>query len=108
MTGLAPESMWDVLLMPLLFTFFGLAVRGAAAAYRNNTGLRPKPLPVLLGTFIPLAFALWFGLRWMYQLFSPNDLDQYLYRQSGITRKILYSHWLSVLLPLAAIVGVIL
>lgn len=100
--------MWDVLLMPLLFTFFGVMVRVAAAAYRNNTGVRPKRIPVLLGTYIPLAIALYFASGYMYQMFNPNGAERYIYRMSGITGKVLYSHWIGFFVPIFAAIGIFL
>ncbi len=100
--------MWDVLLMPLLFTFFGVAVRGAAAAYRNNTGLRPKRLGVLLGTYLPLAIAMYFGLTFLFHMYNPNSLERYVYLNTLLTKKIKIAHYLAFLLPLLATVGVVL
>lgn len=99
-----PTSMWDLLIMPLLFTFFGVAARIGAAQYQRNFGKRTKHAWYV---YPPLAIALTYGLHWIYQLWLPNELSRMVYLNAGLTGRVRYAHYVAFLLPLIALIGVL-
>lgn len=101
----APESMNEVLLLPLLFTFFAVAARVAARTYWRNFGRRK---PHWWYVYPLLALALLFGAKWIYLLFNPDSLDRTMYLQTLITRKVRVAHYVAFLLPLLTTIGIVL
>ena len=106
-TGMAPESMMDVLLLPLLLTFFGIAARIGAVSYMRTYGKRPNHF---LLTYIPLGLAMLIGLSWMYKLYQPDALSREFYAQSllGVKGRVQKAHYAAFLIPLVATIGIAL
>lgn len=97
--------MSEVLLLPLIFTFFAVVGRVAARKYWRNFGKRK---PHWWYVYPLLALALLFGAQWMFFMFNPNSLDRIMYTQTLITRKVKAAHFMAFLLPLGATIWIVL
>ncbi len=99
-----PPSPIDILLLPGLLTFFGLAVY---LVVWQQTRLRDRLGPARWGGVAVLILALIAGWRPMWDLINP-DLGAF-YRTSIqiFGKKYLYSHYICFLLPLFSLIGVV-
>lgn len=101
----APDSISDVLLLPLLFTFFALAARISARIYWRNFGKRKRHWWYV---YPLLALAIFFGADWMYKMFNPDSLTRMMYLGTLTSRKVLAAHYLSFFIPLLTTIGIVL
>ncbi len=90
-----PQSSLDIIISSFLFAFFGVMMFIAAVRYEKSYD---KPATWWKLCFIPLGLAVIFGLQ------KIAFMNNYIYRNTIISNKLLYSHWLSFLVPVLAIV----
>lgn len=99
----SPESLGTLILMPLLFTFFGLAARMSARMYWRNFGVRKAHAWYV---YPLLALGLLFGFARIYQIYNPDEFVRMAYSQTILTKKLYYGHFAAFLIPLAALLAV--
>lgn len=100
----SPDSVGQLILMPLLFTFFALAARMSARIYWRNFGKRKNHYWYV---YPLLVIALYFGFQRIYPLYNPDDFVRTAYAQTITTNKLYYGHYIAFLIPLVSLLGVI-
>lgn len=96
----APESFVDLLVLPGLMVVFALLLRLGAWG-RDRSGASGKWLKI--AALVPLAFGLWVGLQQVWAIHNPDT--GYLYAKTIDGKKVLFSHYLSLILPLLTLLG---
>jgi hypothetical protein len=96
----APENFVDVLILPVLTVVFALLLRLGGWG-RDRSGGNGKWLKI--AALFPLAFGIWIGLQQVWAIHNPDT--GYLYAKTIDGKKVLFSHYLSLILPLLTLVG---
>jgi hypothetical protein len=98
----APENFYDLLIVPMLAVFFGLLVRFLGW---NKHRMGQKSATWNIIAVIVLSIGVYAGARTVWNLYDP-ELGSF-YRETIWQRRMLYSHYAALLLPLLALVGVL-
>ncbi|MGV3614258.1 MAG: hypothetical protein ACO1SV_02880 [Fimbriimonas sp.] len=98
----APESFVDLLILPVLAVIFSLLLRLGAWG-RDRQGGGAKSLKI--AAFIAATLGLFVGIQNLWAMFNPDT--GYLYVKTIDGKKVLFSHYLSFLLPLCTLIGLI-
>jgi hypothetical protein len=89
----------DILISPLLFAFFGVMMFIGAIRYEQSYD---KVATWWKWSFAPIAVAVLLGLQ------RVAFLTSFAYINTVITRKLLWSHWVSLFLPILCVASIIL
>lgn len=92
-----PQSAMDIVISSFLFAFFGVMMFIGAVRYELTYD---KVATWWKWSFVPLAIAIILGLQKV--VFTFN----FLYANTIISKKLLWSHWLSLLVPVFAVVSI--
>lgn len=95
----SPQSAMDIVISSLLFAFFGVMMFIGSVRYELSYNKEAKWWK---WCFAPLAIATIFGIQRM------AFLTNFAYANTVISRKLLYAHWLSLLIPVLCIASIIL
>ena len=95
----SPQSAMDIVITSLIFAFFGVMWFVAAIRYELSYDKKAKWWK---GCFALLGIAALLGLQRM------AFLTNFAYANTVITRKLLYAHYLSFLIPVLCIASIIL
>jgi hypothetical protein len=98
----APESIVDLLILPTLCVVFSLLLRLGAWG-RDRSGGGAKWLKV--ASLVPAVFGIYLGGQNLWAMFNPDT--GYLYMKTIGGKKVLLGHYLSLLLPLLTVVGIL-
>lgn len=96
-----PSSPVDVLMLPMIVLFFGALVY--IGGYVKGTQIRKLPRFRWIGTAI-LVLAAFLGFQNMWHLWNPDTGT--LYRDSIVSRRIIYAHYISFFFPVLCLIGV--
>jgi hypothetical protein len=94
-----PQNISDILIGPMLFAFFGVMMFIAAIRYEMSYD---KKATWWKWCFAPIAIAILLGLQ------RVAFLQSFAYVQTVITRKLLYSHWISLFIPILCVASIYL
>jgi ABC-type multidrug transport system permease subunit len=93
----SPESMMEIMISPMLFSFFGMMMFIGAIRYEETYG---KPATWWKWCYVPLALGLLFGIQRMV------FLQDIMYAQTTYSRKIRIAHYMSFLVPVVVTVAI--
>ena len=99
----APDSLLDLMIVPLLALFFGVLMR-FVGWNRHRMGKKSAAWNVL--AVVVLGLGVYAGAKTVWNLYDP-ELGS-LYRETIWQRRILYAHYAALALPMLALIGVLL
>jgi hypothetical protein len=94
-----PQNMSDILVGPLLFAFFGIMMFIASVRYEMSYD---KTATWWKWCMAPLGIAILLGIQ------RVSFLNSFAYLQTVLTKKLHWSHWLSLIIPILCVASIIL
>lgn len=93
-----PTSFVDIIISSLLFAFFGMMMYIGSIRYASTYGKEAKWWKLC---FIPLGIAVLLGLQ------KVAFLSSIAYRQTVLSNKALYGHYITLIVPVLCIAAII-
>ncbi|MBI1333966.1 MAG: hypothetical protein GC165_13925 [Armatimonadetes bacterium] len=95
----SPQGMMEILIVPLIFSFFGVMMFIGAYRYEANYDKEAKWWK---WCFAPLGIAILLGIQ------RVSFLRSFAYVETVLSRKALWSHYAALIIPILCTVGVAL